>query len=550
MGDLRFVVSGSPALTAALADAVIGSLTWLVPLALIAITLVAVIAARALLVLPLAALAAFWTAGIAGLLGAPITPATVAVVPVVIGLSTDYFIQLANRLAEGEGTVEDRTLAAVSRILPATGLSALATIAGMMAFAFSGVPLVRQFGVFMALGVTMAYLANLLVGVPALTFLHGRFRIFSPIRARSARAAGPLSRAGHIPASAALVALGIASLGWALLPGLRVETDPTHLLPAGDPALKSAAQVQRTVGLAGEVDLVLTGGDVTQANAVAWMGAQTDAVIAQSHGELKPLQSIAEFLRGFNGNVLPDAKQTQLILQRIPSYFSGAVVSKDHRTAVSIFGLTRVTSVERDRALVLQLSSIDAPPSGYRSYPAGLAVVAVDALTQLQHDQVRLTMLTLVFVLIVLGLAYRRPIPVVLVMLPTVAAGGAATALLYINGSQTNPITLLLGGVVVAFATEFGVLWLARYRAELSAGQAPSAAAAIAGSRVGPAILASALALVAGFAVLGVSPVPAVQDFGMWSAIDLTLAAAAVLILLPPLARAWLDPPQPRLSAR
>jgi predicted RND superfamily exporter protein len=31
-----------------------------------------------------------------------------------------------------------------------------------------------------------------------------------------------------------------------------------------------------------------------------------------------------------------------------------------------------------------------------------------------------------------------------------------------------------------------------------------------------------------------------VRDFGLWSAFDLLLATGAVLVLVPPLARAWL----------
>ena len=39
--------------------------------------------------------------------------------------------------------------------------------------------------------------------------------------------------------------------------------------------------------------------------------------------------------------------------------------------------------------------------------------------------------------------------------------------------------------------------------------------------------------MIAGFAVLGLSPVPTVRDFGIWSAFDLLLATGAVLALLP-----------------
>ena len=539
MRDLRFVPSGGPALTASLADAVLSSLVWLIPLALIAIVVVALAAARALAVLPLAALACLWTAGLAGLLHRPITPATVAVIPVVIGLSTDYFIQLVNRTGE-EGPPGRRAGTAAARILPSTGLAALATGAGVLAFAVSPIPLVRQFGVFMALGVAMAYLANLLVGVPIVYWLDRRVRLLAPAPVRGARAAGLLSRAGRLSPAIALGLIAVASLGWAALPGLRVETDPVRLMPAGDPALASAAEVQRKVGLTGEMDLVLTGPDVTQPDAVLWLTRQTVALSSGSGGDLRPVQSLPEFLAGFNDNTLPDAKATALILQRIPAYFSGAVVSRDHHTALSILGLTHLTSVERDRVLVDQVSAVAPPPSGDRSFPAGLAVVAVSALTQVQQDQVPLTALTLLVVALVLGAAYRRPVPVLLVLLPTVAAGGAGTALLLLERAQSNPMTVLLGGVVIAFATEFGVLWLGRYRLELAAGSTPDAAARIAGARISPAILASALALIAGFAVLGLSPVPAVQEFGTWSAIDLALAAVAVLVLLPALARSWL----------
>ena len=249
-------------------------------------------------------------------------------------------------------------------------------------------------------------------------------------------------------------------------------------------------------------------------------------------------------MAGFNQGTLPDASRTTLILDRIPGYFSSAVYDSRDGLALSIFGLTHVTSVERDRALVTQMrTAAGTPPSGYRVFPAGLAVVADQALTELQGDQLRLTLLAIGLILLVLLLGYRQARPAILAVLPTVVAAGAATGLLFLVGAVLNqrssPITILLGGVVVAFATEFSVLWLARYRGERAQGIDAVEAAHVASTRVGPAIAASALALTAGFAVLAISPVPTVRDFGIWSAFDLLLATAAVLVLLPPLARRW-----------
>jgi len=546
--DMRFIASGSPALTLSVADAVFNSLKLLLPLALIAMLLIGLAVLRLpMLLTPLVAgLASLWTAGIAGLVQLPVTPATLAVLPVVLGLATDYFIQSVNRVGEvsSEAAADDRVLAGAAAILPATGLAALATGAGMLAFVLSSIPLVRQFGLFMALGVAMALLANFLVGLPALLLLGRRWPRLLERRGIGTQAGSRIAGLGRTPLRAALLLILIGLIGWVTLPAIRIETDPAQLVAAGDPSLAAAQQVKAAVGLAGEIDLVLQGPDVTTGQAAGWLDQATQRNVRDSGGDLKALESLPGFLSGFNQGTLPDASRTKLILDRIPSYFSAAVVDPHHGLALSIFGLTKVTSVDRDRTLVSQLRQ-GSPPAGYRAFPAGLAVVAADSLRELQADQLKLTLLAIILILVVLLIAYRRPLPAALAILPTVVAAGAATALLALSGiaydHRSSPITILLGGVVVAFATEFGVLWLARYRGERAAGVEPVAAAETASERVGPAILASALALIGAFAVLALSPVVTVRDFGLWCAFDLAIATLAVLALLPPMVRTWLD---------
>jgi hydrophobe/amphiphile efflux-3 (HAE3) family protein len=543
--DLQFTASGSPALTLSVSDSIFRSLALLVPLALIAVLVVALLALGVSMVLTIlvAALGALWTGGIAGFLGLPVTPATLVVLPVVLGLATDYLIQSVNRVMETEGTLDERLRLAARRILPTTGLAAAATAAGMLAFVASGIPLVRQFGLFMALGVVMAYLANYLVGLPLLLLLGRRYpRALAGGSFRLA-AGRRIARIGMLAPAAAVAIVVIGLTGWAALPAIKIETDPAQLVPANDAALTQAETVRKEIGLAGEIDLLVQGPDPAAPDAVKWLDQVSRQAAAGSGGDLKPLESLPAFLAGFNQGTLPDPDRSALILSRIPSYFSSAVYDKSQGLALAIFGLTHVTSVERDHALVAGLDHLGAPPSGYRAFPAGLAVVADRALTELQGEQLRLTGLSIGLILFVLLLAYRRPLPAILAILPTVVAAGAATGLLFLVGSafgqRSSPITILLGGVVVAFATEFGVLWLGRYRSERAGGVEPGEAAGRASRGVGPAIAASALALVAGFAALAVSAVPSVRDFGLWSAFDLILATAAVLILLPPLARRW-----------
>jgi predicted RND superfamily exporter protein len=247
------------------------------------------------------------------------------------------------------------------------------------------------------------------------------------------------------------------------------------------------------------------------------------------------------FLRAFNDDKLPDSEITKLILDRIPGYFSQGVVSKDHSMARAAYGTRRLASVEDDQRLVARFGAAGSPPAGYRAYPAGLAVLASDSPNHLRAEQLWLNLAALGVVLLVLTAGYRHPVPALLAVVPTAVAAGWGMGFMFLTGTRLSPITVLLAGVVVAFATEFSVLWLARFRSERRGGDDAAAAADTASRRVGPAIVASGLALGAGFLVLAISPVPMVRDFGLWCGLDIMLATAAVLVLLPPLARArWL----------
>jgi uncharacterized protein len=534
---LRITSSGTPALMADLAESVRSTLTFLLPAALVAMLVLTLLVLRGvayrLLAVPLAVIAGVWTTGAAALLGLPLTPATLAVLPVVLGLTTDYVLQAANRLAEEEGEAPARVRSTMRAMLPATGVAAAATAAGLLTFALSPVPLVRQFGFFLALGVAMSWLVALLVGFPVLRMLAGGIP-----RQRSAPSWDLLARAARLPAPALIPLVLIGLAGWAALPFIKVQTDPLQLLPPRSPALSQAQYVSHQVGSAGELDLVVTGPDVTDPKVVAWLGATEQKL---QGGDLKPITGFPDFLLQYNFNRPPDVATTKNILASLPPYLTQAVVSKDHKVAIVAFGQRKVTSVAEDQALVNRVTAAAAtPPQGYHAYVAGLSVVAANAYDRLTQEQVLLNVAALGVVLVVLLIAFRRPLPAMLSVLPTAVAAGWVTGAAYLAHVQTSPITILLSGVVVAFATEFSVLWLFRYRAEREAGMEAIAAAETACRRVGPAIVAAAAALAAGFAALAVSSVPMVRDFGLWCAADLVLATLAVLLLLPVAARSVL----------
>ncbi len=90
-----------------------------------------------------------------------------------------------------------------------------------------------------------------------------------------------------------------------------------------------------------------------------------------------------------------------------------------------------------------------------------------------------------------------------------------------------------LGTLVIAISTEFSVLLSERFRQERGEGHAVPAALSRAYESTGSAVLASGFTAIMGFAVLVLSSITMLRDFGFVTLIDLSVSLAGVLVVLP-----------------
>jgi predicted RND superfamily exporter protein len=116
---------------------------------------------------------------------------------------------------------------------------------------------------------------------------------------------------------------------------------------------------------------------------------------------------------------------------------------------------------------------------------------------------------------------------------PIALATGWSALVLWLIGVPLNPMSATLGALVLAISTEFAVLLVARYREERAAGLEPAEAIARCYRSTGAAVLASGLTAIAGFAVLALSDVKMLQEFGLVTVVDLSVSLLGVLAVLP-----------------
>jgi uncharacterized protein len=157
-------------------------------------------------------------------------------------------------------------------------------------------------------------------------------------------------------------------------------------------------------------------------------------------------------------------------------------------------------------------------------------------------------------VALVLLAAFRAWRRALVPLLPIALATGWSALVLFATRIPLNPMSVVLGALVIAISTEFSVLLAERYRSERAAGHAPSEALQRTYRSTGAAVLASGTTAIAGFAVLVVSDIKMLRDFGFVTVVDLTVALLGVMVVLPAVLvlaeRGRLPVPVPRVLVR
>ena len=590
-GGGRYVVTGVPVVIDALAAAVERSLLLLLIAAVLVMAGTLAVVFRSplrLLPLALALAAAGLTYGAVALVGGSLTMASIAALPVLIGLAVDYAIQFQSRFNEvrggGGGSPPPSVAApaAASAGGPTITAAGIATAAGFLVLLLSPVPMVRGFALILVLGVALGLACALTAGFAALSRLSGRpsragglargvsgaarsrigrrrayggSALGHSLRQRLARAR---ARGGAVPGTVLRTAverprrvlaigLALAALGWVLDTQTEVVSDVRELVPQDLQALQDLEALQEATGFSGQIDVTVSGAELTSPEVVRWISDFRLEVLA-AHGyepgdsceagpeapELCPVLALPD-LPGVAGAGTPE--EIDAFLDAIPPYFQQALISPDRTVANLAFGI-RLMPLDRQQEVIEDIRSRLDPPPGVEAELTGVPVLAAEGNAALSSPLQRYGLLVagLAVVFLVL-LAIRRGVSAAAVpLIPIVFATGWAALILFLLQVPINPMSAGLGALVIAISTEFSVLLSARYREERDAGASPRGAIERTYRSTGAAVAASGTTAIAGFAVLAVpiwSKIEMLSDFGLVTVVGLGVSLLGVMVALP-----------------
>ncbi|MEE8373385.1 MAG: hydrophobe/amphiphile efflux-3 (HAE3) family transporter, partial [Dehalococcoidia bacterium] len=566
--EVQAVLTGPPAFMSQIEDIMTRSMSlmFVASLLLMFLILALIFKVRGFFAwrwLPLGAvgLGVIYAFGAFGLLGIPITMVSMSAFPILVGLGVDYSIQLHNRYDEemrNGATPSTAVMASLTRVGPAIGIAAVAVCLSFAAMVFSPIPMIRDFGLMLLVGVIACFLVAMFF---PLTIVYWRARraqhepgAMADLAERAEPSEGLLEKAlrrsvpvviRH-PAIVIFVALSLSVAGFVADSQIETETDETRMISENVVAMKDYQTLKEVMSGVVTLNVLVEADDVTDPEVISWIADYDGRVSREMQDNVVTVDSFTDLVVRGGGIGVPETPgETKQVLQGASPQIRRNLVNDDFTAANIVVGLlnTDQNEVEQLRHVEEQLRDLaSSHPEGVTVAITGASSLGPDLLDAFTSGRFKMTMIGVGFVFLALLVLFRFSIlKAFMATLPIGLIIGWSSGLMYVGGIKYTPLTACLGLLILGIGVEYTILLMMRYYEERGKGVEAGEAMVVAVTRIGRPILASGLTTIGGFAALmAATDFLILRYFGLMTVIDVSLALASTLFILPPLI-VWAD---------
>jgi len=573
-------ITGSPVYLAEINDYLQGGMLTLgaAALGLMAIVLAVMFRVRWRL-LPLLSvfIGVLWAFSILGIIGIDLSLVTISGLPILIGVGIDFAIQVHNRVEEE--VVLDKEAHPIAETLanlaPPLFAATLTGVVAFLALRISKVPMIRDFGILLAIGITVLVIVGIVITASALGIREWTKR--TEVRPPS-MVERIVVKLGGLPTKFGLplvILAGVLFVGGVLAEGsAKIESDPIKWIDQDSQVVQDIVKLEDETGFSSTLGILVAANNIYDQDVIdlIWdftLDAEArDEVVSSSSmvntmGKIIAIEGATpiaptsdDVLASVNGipgvegpdPMMPDdiakallrerddVTATQLNLRLAPASLDDRAVLVEELEA-DLQARIDALDLPADSVLLVDLPENQEP---VRATPAGLATVGIGLLENLSANRANLTYLALSMAGLFLVLRFRSLTRALLALVPVLLAVGVSSLVVGVLGFTLSPLTTVSGPLVIASCAEFSVLILGRYLEERQRGLTPRDASDTAASRTGRAFFTSAVTTICGFAVLIGSALPLLRDFGLIVTLNVAIALLAALVVMPPLS-VWVD---------
>ncbi|WP_440944761.1 hydrophobe/amphiphile efflux-3 (HAE3) family transporter [Methanosarcina sp. T3] len=568
------IVTGSPALRVDINKEMTQSLGLLLGISSLLMVVVLLLVFRhvrwGLLPLPIVLLGVLFTFGFMGYVGVPMTMVSMAAFPILIGLGIDYAIQFHNRMEEeirGGNSSGKALVLTVKHTGPAVLIALTMTALGFIPLFTSTVPMIRDFGKLLLIGVVMCYLSALFFGLvilysfdwisrknPLKLFNNRKgdveIEAFSSktqsVKVQKAKALeNALIKVADFTIGHSKIILVIALLtcfaGLYADQSVPIQTDTNSFIPQDMPSLINYKQMMDLLPGSGDhLNIILRVKDNSDPEVLKWIDEFGQHEVT-NRGHIYAATSIVDLVKEKNGGTIPESsEEIQAIYDEIPAsqkqeYILGSQLLTIDLDIGQAMDNIEITGIKELRDIVQKDIQWMQPLPETNVIITGQQVAMIDIINALTSGRVLMTMLGVGLVLIGLVVVYRDFTKALSPIIPMfIVIGWSGLVMAGLNIAYT-PMTAVLGALILGVGSEYSILMMERYFEEKDNGLDPVSAINQAVTTTGSALIASGATTVFGFSALIFSPFPILSNFGLVTVIDVCLAIFVTFVVFPPL---------------
>ena len=574
--EKSWVISGLPIINTQIKRYMDADFRLLLPLFFLFITLVLLLSFRSVrgILVPSASIlfSIIVSLGTMGLLKIPLNVVTNVIPMVLIAITSSYGIHYLTHFYLESDAYEDPhevVRQSTSHVFRIVFLSGLTTFIAFMANAYSDVKAVREFGIFVAIGVAASVLATMFL-TPAILSLMKKPKAHSQPGDASSPRRSPLqrflSRLADLVLDRPLLAAACCILILAAL-AVRikdVEADYTALgfFDRSSPIVADAREVSRNFGGVDGFDIDIDSGadeGLLRADIVKALDEFSTWIKQKYPDDVKVTVTFADYVKqmskAYNGGEeqyykVPDSDDA--VYQYVEVYSWSGSVEEDLRNVVTPD--YRRTKVHGRFALIehpdggWQESSItymngvilDAVAWLKGHLPAGVKVQQYGVLPmwmQVQSDiitgQINAIIIAMAAILLIVMLVFRSVGAGFIGIIPVATAVIAIFGVMGWTGILLEIGTSLVAAMAIGVGVDDTMYFMITYRQSLRRGLDKAAAIRETFALAGKAIVYTSVALVAGYAILMLSNFKVIQYFAMLNLIAIVATTIGALVVLP-----------------
>jgi len=483
------------------------------------------------------------TLGVMHYLGQPITivNSMVSTMVMIIGVADAiHMLQCFHRHHRGAGTKEQAIRRMFIEMSTPCLLTTVTTALGFLSLRMAGMAAMADFGLNVAIGVVLVYLANLICIPFLLRALPERWLSHPGVARHSLLARGIRRVSGavvHRPVAFLTAALIVGAIGVTWLPHLKVDqrfnedVDASHSVRADQVLLE-----QEFTGFLGPVVCIHRKDDSS---------LLTTAAIARIRSYQQAVSTVPEVLlaRSFLDYLPAGVPQEEIgaaIAQLRAHPKTGAQVRELIDPTGSWIGIqVRNTDMGTLRAEEFEhhMASLAAEHLGadFSVELVGQWWLAQGGMQRLLRDMLVSFATSCLLVLVVLAMVVRNVRLFLVGILPNLLPMVLALAFMALAGITVRIGTAMVLAIALGIAIDDTVHFLVGLREETDRGTDPRLAVRLAMTRAGSGIVYSSIVLVLGFLTMLLNELLAIRDMGLVAAVTIVVALAADLLLAPAL---------------